>query len=359
MLQAYKYRLYPNREQRKAIDFTIERCRLLYNRLLDERIHAYQDEGKSLNYYDQANTFHERKAAIPSLKHVHSQVLQDVAKRIDKAFQAFFRRMKAKEKAGFPRFKPASQYDSFTYPQGGYKLEGRTLKLSKIGNVKIKQHRPVEGRIKTCTIIQKNGKYYACLSAEVEANPLPPCRDAVGVDLGVKTLAVTSDGSYFESPQYLRKSEKRLKRLQRGVSRKKKGSNRRKKAVRVLARLHEHVANQRKDYAHKVSRQLVNRYGLIAFEDLNVIGMTQNHHLAKSIVDSGWSQLVAFTSYKAERAGRVVKQVDPRKTSQICSKCGEIVKKQLKDREHRCLHCGFIADRDENAAVNILKRATA
>jgi len=266
--------------------------------------------------------------------------------------------MKAGEKPGFPRFKPATQYDSFTYPQGGYKLERNKLKLSKIGDVKIKLHRPVEDKIKTCTIIQKNGKYYACLTAEVEPKPLPPCMDAVGVDLGVKTLAVTSAGEYFESPKYLRKSENRLKRLQRSVSRKKKGSNRRKKAVRVLAGLHEHVANQRKDYAHKVSRQLVNRYGLIAFEDLNVLGMTQNHHLAKSIIDSGWSQLVAFASYKAESAGRIVKQVDPRNTSQLCSNCGEVVKKQLKDREHRCPYCRFVANRDENAAVNILKRAT-
>ncbi len=359
MLITYKYRLYPNREQRKAIDFTVERCRLLYNRLLDERIHAYRNKGKSLTYYDQAYTFNKRKAAIPALKQVYSQVLQDVAKRLDKAFQAFFRRVKAGEKPGFPRFKPATQYDSFTYPQSGYKLERNKLKLSKIGDVRIKLHRPVEGKIKTCTIIQKNGKYYACLSAEVEPKQLPPCMDAVGVDLGVKTLAVTSDGAYFESPKYLRKSENYLKRLQRSVSRKKKGSNRRKKAVRVIAGLHEHVANQRKDNAHKVSRQLVNRYGLIAFEDLNVLGMTQNHHLAKSIIDSGWSQLVAFTSYKAESAGRIVKQVDPRHTSQLCSNCGEVVKKQLKDREHRCPYCRFVGNRDENAAVNILKRATS
>lgn len=236
MRLTFKYRLYPNREQRKTIDFTLERCRLLYNRLLNERVHAYEGEGKSLNYYEQANTFQERKAAIPALRQVHSQVLQDVAKRLDKAFQAFFRRVKAGEKPGFPRFKPATQYDSFTYPQGGYKLEGNKLQLSKIGAVKLKLHRPVEGKVKTCTILQKNGKYYACFSVEADSKKLSPCADAVGVDLGVKALAVTSDGEYFESPQYLRKSEKQLKRLQRAVSRKKKGSARRKKAVRLLAR---------------------------------------------------------------------------------------------------------------------------
>lgn len=358
MLVAYKYRLYPTSEQKQSIRFTLERCRLLYNRLLDERIHAYRDERRSLNYYDQASTFNERKSAIPTLRQVYAQVLQDVARRLDKAFKAFFRRVKSGESPGFPRFKPATQYDSFTYPQGGFKLDRNKLKLSKIGDVKIKLHRPVEGKIKTCTIIQKNGKYYACLSAEVESKPLPQCKDAVGVDLGIKTLAVTSDGEYFESPKYLRKSEKHLNRLQRSVSRKKKGSNRRKKAVHALARLHERVTNQRKDYAHKVSRKLVNRYGLIVFEDLKVIGMTKNHNLAKSIADSGWSQLVAFTTYKAESAGRVVKQVDPCNTSQLCSNCGEIVKKKLNDRQHRCPYCGFVADRDENAAINILKRGS-
>lgn len=356
---AFKYRLYPNRAQRKAMDFTLERCRLLYNRLLDERILAYKNEGKSLNYYDQANTFNERKVAIPALGHVHSQVLQDVAKRLEKAFQAFFRRVKAGEKPGFPRFKPSSQYDSFTYPQGGYKLERNKLKLSKIGDVKIKLHRPVEGKIKTCTIIQKNGKYYVCLSAEVTGQQLPDCQEQVGVDLGLRHLAITSDGEMFDTPKYLRKSEKRLKRMQRTVSRKKRRSNRRKKAVRILARIHEHVANQRKDYAHKLSRGLVNRYGLIAFEDLNTLGMVKNHHLAKSIADAGWYQLVQFTKYKAESAGRIVKQVDPLNTSQHCSHCGEIVQKELKEHIHSCGHCGFVADRDVNAALNILQRATA
>lgn len=356
---AYKYRLYPNREQRKAIDFTLERCRLLYNRLLDERILAYKNDGKNLNYYDQAQTFNERKAAIPALKQVHSQVLQDVAKRLEKAFQAFFRRFKVGEKPGFPRFKPATQYNSFTYPQGGFKLERNKLKLSKIGDVKIKLHRPVEGKIKTCTIIQKNGKYYACLSAEVMRQQLPLCAEQIGVDLGLRHLAITSEGETFDSPKYLRKSEKRLKQMQRSVSRKKRGSKRRKKAVHLLALLHEHVANQRKDYAHKVSRDLVDRFGLIVFENLNMLGMVKNHHLAKSISDAGWNQLVQYTTYKAESAGRKVVQVNPHNTSQLCSNCGTIVKKELKVRIHNCPHCGFVTDRDVNAAINILQRATA
>jgi len=202
----------------------------------------------------------------------------------------------------------------------------------------------------------KNGKYYACFSCEVESVPLPASEKQIGIDLGVSQLAVTSDGERIESPQFLRKSEKKLKQKQRTVSQKKLGSSRRRKAVRELASVYEKVANQRKDYAHKESRKLVNEYGLIAFEDLNIQGMLKNHRLAKSIADSGWNQLVQFVTYKAERAGRQVVKVNPSGTSQRCSNCEEIVKKSLAVRVHQCL-CGYIRDRDENAAINILKLA--
>jgi putative transposase len=356
MRRTYKYRLYPTKEQKKQIAFTLERCRILYNRLLEERILAYRNEGKSVSYYDQQNSLLERKQHIAALRQVHSQVLQDVAKRIDKAYQSFFRRVKQGETPGFPRFKPQQQYDSFTYPQGGYAIKGSKLQLSKIGAVKIKLHRQIEGTIKTCIIIVKNGCYYVCFSCDVEARPLSPIVAQVGIDLGIKHLAIPSVGEPYEAPNHLNKSEWRLKQLQRAVSRKKKGSYRRRKAVAILARLHERVANQRKDYAHKVSRTLIDRYGVIAFENLNVQRMVKNHSFAKSIVDAGWKQLIQFTTYKAESAGRVVVQVDPCYTSQLCSNCGEIVKKTLRERIHRC-SCGYTEDRDKNAARNILQRA--
>jgi putative transposase len=349
--------LYPTAEQQEKIRFTLERCRLLYNRLLAERIHAYKTEGKTLTYGGQANTFRERKQYIPALKEVHSQVLQDVARRLDKAYQAFFRRVKSGEKAGFPRFKPQSRYDSFTFPQSGIVLEGTRLALSKIGHMRIKLHRQPRGTIKTCTITAKNGRYYACLSCEIQAEPLPQTNRQAGVDLGVRQLAATSDGSIFEAPNHLRKSEAKLKRHQKAVSRKQRGSSRRRKAIMALARQHERVANKRKDYAHKVSRTLVNNYDLIAFEELNVQGMARNHHLAKSIADAGWSGLVQFVTYKAESAGRQVMRVDPRHTSQCCSTCNQIVKKTLAERVHRCPQCGTTLDRDVNAAINILARA--
>lgn len=356
MQRTYKFRLYPTKEEQQNIHFTLERCRLLYNRLLAERIAAYKQTGQNLTYYKLKASLPERKQYIPELKNIYSQVLQHVVERLDNAYQAFFRRVKNSEKAGFPRFKPESRYNSFTYPQSGFSIEGKHLRLSKIGNVRIRLHRQPQGTIKTCTIRIKNGKYYACFSCEVDHVPLPTSEKKTGIDLGISELAVTSDGKRIESPQFLRKSEEKLKRKQRGVSKKKRGSNRRRKAVGELARLHEKVSNQRKDYAHKESRKLVNEYGLIAFEDLNIQGMVKNHHLAKSIADSGWNGLVQFVTYKAESAGRQVVRVNPYRTSQRCSTCDEIVKKTLAVRVHQC-SCGYIADRDENAAKNILKLA--
>ncbi|OYD07607.1 RNA-guided endonuclease InsQ/TnpB family protein [Paludifilum halophilum] len=357
MLRTYKFRLYPKPEQQERIDFTLERCRLLYNRLLAERIHTYWTEAKTLSYYEQKKTLPARKKAIPALKEVHSQVLQNVVERLDKAYQAFYRRVQNGGKTGFPRFKGESRYRSFTDPQSGFSVEGKYLKLSKIGEVRIRLHRQIAGTIKTCSIVKKNGRYYACLAVEQALKPLPKTGKEVGVDLGIKPLAVTSDEQFFASPHHLRRSERRLKQLQRLISKRKKGSHRRKKAIRLLARMHEKIANQRKDYTHQISHQLVKRFDLIALEDLNVQGMVKNHHLAKSIVDAGWRQLVQYTTYKAESAGKRVVQVNPHQTSQRCASCGEIVKKTLAERVHRCPFCGYEQDRDVNAAINILQLA--
>jgi len=357
MKRTYKFKLEPTKQQIEQIETTLNLCRWLYNSMLEQRKLAYKHWNISLTFYTQKKELPQLKKEFPEFNQVYSQVLQDVCQRLDNTFQAFFRRLKNGEKAGYPRFKGKNRYDSFTYPQSGFSLDGKYLKLSKIGKVRIKLHRQVEGKIKTCTIIRKNGKYYACLSCEVEQKHESTGKQ-VGVDLGVKHLAITSDGEFFEHPKYLRKAEKRLKYLQRMVARRKKGSNRRRKAVAMLAKCHEYIANQRRDTAHKISRYLVDHYDLIAFEDLNIKGMIKNHHLAKSIADAGWNQLVQFTNYKAEYAGKKVVLVDPRNTTQVCSECGQIVKKTLKDRIHKC-SCGYIEDRDINAARNILKKAVA
>lgn len=357
-MKTYKFRLYPTKEQMNTINETTHLCRRLYNALLEQRIFAYKHRGTSIDYYTQKKELPLLKKECPEYKSVHSQVLQDVVKRLDKAYQGFFRRLKNGEKAGFPRFKGANRYSSFTYTQSGFDLSDdyKFIKLSKIGNVRIKCHRRPEGRVKTCSVIEKNGRYYVCLSCEVQKEKVTQPKHSVGIDLGIKHLAITSDGVFFEMPTFLRQAEKHITRLQKDLSRKKKGSNRRRKAKLRLAKAHEKVFNQRRDYAHKVSRILADTYKMIAFEDLNVQGMVKNRRLSKSITDAAWHQLVTFTTYKAENAGGSVVSVNPYNTSQECSNCGNIVKKALSVRTHKC-PCGYMDDRDVNAAKNILKRA--
>jgi putative transposase len=235
-------------------------------------------------------------------------------------------------------------------------FQGKFIRVPKIGDVRVKMHRQIEGKPKTLTIKRKNGRYYAMVTCEIEPQPVQLSGRQVGVDLGVRHFAITSDKEFFPAMRFLEKGQRHIKRLQRTVSRRKKGSQRRRKAVALLTKAHERVANQRKDLAHKISRSLVNRYDLIAFEKLNVQGMVKNSSLARKIVDAAWRQLIDFTSYKAEWAGKEVKLVEPRNTSQACSECGRIVKKDLNERVHRC-PCGYTEDRDVNAARNILFKA--
>lgn len=327
--------------------------------MLAQRVMAYKATGKSVSKYDQINEITKIRKEFPEYQTVYSQVLGEVAGRLDKAYQNFFRRVKQGGKPGFPRFKGHNQYDSFCYPQAGFTIKDGKLSLSKIGALRIKLHRPIEGQTKTCSVIRKNGKYYACFSCELEAPaPLPATGKVVGIDVGITDFVITSAGQFFPKNEQYRQAEKHLKYLQRQVSRRKKGSNRRRKAVKLLAVVHERVANQRKDIAHKVSHELISNYDLIAHENLQVKNMVQNKHLAKSISDAGWSTLFQFLHYKAENAGRSVIAVPPAFTSQICSSCGALVPKKLSERWHNCPHCGLSIQRDVNAALNILAIAT-
>jgi len=357
MLKTYKYRLYPNKEQSQKLHQTCFLCSLVYNQFLEERRDAWEIGKRSLTTYEQINSLPYKKEEANQLKEVFSQVLQDVGCRVDKTFKAFFRRVKTSEKPGYPRFKPARRYDSFTYPQAGFAFNDNKLVLSKIGEVKIKLHRPLDGEVKTLTIHRQNGKWYACFSVEVEIKKLPTINKACGIDVGLEKFATLSTGETFENPRKLRKAEKKLKKHQRQLSKKKKGSTRRKKAVWKLARCHEKVANQRRDTHHKVARKLINQYDTIAVEDLQIKNMVKNHHLAKSIGDAGWGNFVLILTSKAESAGRKVIKVNPKGTSQICSECGTEVKKKLSQRWHNCPTCKLSIDRDINAAINILKRA--
>jgi putative transposase len=348
MQKTFKYRLYPNRRQRLLLEQTLRVCQTLYNDALQERIGAWKTCRKSISYHAQANQLPACKEADASLVAVHSQVLQDVLRRIDKTFKAFFRRGR-----GFPRFRSRHRYDSFTYPQAGFALGGRHLQLAKIGNVKIKLHRPLKGQARTLTIKRENGMYYACFSVVLLPEPLPANGNAVGIDVGLESFAVTSNGEVLDNPRWYRRAQKRLRRAQRKVSRRVRDSHRRRKAIRLLAKLHKHVFNQRHDFQHKSSHEIVRDNGAIFVEDLNLKGLAGGM-LAKSVHDVGWGSFINKLSYKAECAGRWFEKIDPRGTSQRCP-CGNPVPKKLSHRVHRCLACGLNTARDHASALEILR----
>lgn len=358
MLKAYKFRIYPTKSQTTKMEQTLDLCRWTYNKTLEIRKNAWEKEGKSLSKYETNNMLPEWKEDKPELKVVFSQVLQNVHERVDLALQAFFRRVKTGEKPGYPRFRGKGWYDSFTYPQKGFKIDSGKLYLSKIGSIKIKLHRPIEGKIKRLTVRRTTiGKWFACFSVELEDNPKPPWKDGslVGIDVGLESFATLSNGEKIANPRFFREEEKELAKVQRRLSKAPKGTPERKKALKVVQLVHERIANKRYEFAHQISNQLVKKHGLIAFEDLNIKGMTHNHNLAKSIHDVAWNMLVTLTSYKAASAGSMVVLVDPRNTSKMCSRCGILVEKSLSDRVHKCSQCGLEMDRDWNAAINILR----
>ena len=360
MRKAFRYRLCPTTVQEAELFNQLRLCRNLYNAGLEERIGAYRKAKISRNYYDQANLLGEIKEALPEYKGVYSQVLQDVLKRLDKAYQAFFRRLKAGQKAGFPRFQGRDRYDSFTYPQSGFSVaeDGRTAYFSKIGNVRLRLSRPLEGKVKTATVIHDCGEWYVSYVCEVEAQLLPRTGQSVGIDVGTTHFLTTSDGEFVNNPRHFQNAMKKLRVAQRSMSRKpNKRSNSRREAVKVVAKLHRKVARQRLDFHHKQARKLVNENDLIAHENLNVGGMGRGN-LARSIHDVGWSQFFQVLAFKAECAGKRVVAVDPRHTSQRCNVCGHTEKaNRVNQSKFMCRDCGHTANADYNAALNILGRA--
>jgi len=361
MNKSYQFRIYPNKNQEVKLNRTLSTCRHLYNDSLAERKRESElnklerDFGiipwgkpEWINYYDQADELTAAKTAYQ--KEVFSQVLQNVLKRVDRSFKNFYRGF------GYPRFQGRNRYNSFTYPQSGFGIEDDKLILSKIGSIRIILHREIEGKIKTCTIKKDIDQWYVTFSCEIDKPILlVEIRTETGIDVGLKSLLTMSNGEQIEPPEFLRESEDKLKQEQKRLSRKKKRSHNKNHQRIIVAKVHRKIRNQRKDFAHKTSRILVETYDHIVFEDLQIRNMVQNHCLAKSISDAGWSQLIGFTKAKAECAGKVVELVKPRNTSQNCSSCGNSVPKDLSVRVHICPFCGLEMDRDHNAAINILK----
>lgn len=360
MIRNYRYRLYPTKVQRVALDKALETHRQLYNAALQERRDAWRMCRKSINYYDQANQLKAIRAFDDDAAWLNYSSIQQTLRRLDKAFAAFFRRIKAGETPGYPRFKSRKRFTTVEYRwNNGARLKANRLHIHGTGAIKVKWHRDIpDGAKIKCVYIKRDlRQWYAVFSLELpDPEPCEHTGPEVGIDLGLNNLVALSTGTMIENPRYFRNAEETLADRQRALSRKVKFSNGWRKQAFQVAKVHRHISNQRRDHAHKLSRQLAETYSLIAVENLNIAGMVQGN-LAKSILDAGWGQLVSFTTYKAESAGGRVMDVSAYRSSQECSGCGEIVPKNLSVRIHHCPKCGRMIDRDTNAAINHLRRA--
>jgi putative transposase len=379
MRLAYQYRLRLTNNQTLEIERWLEMCRHQYNYLLADRFDWYERNRTSVNacplvchlpelrekpdYYSQKRSLVQLKKERPWYGEIQSQVLQDCVKRVDLAFQRYLKGDGNGSRSGKPRFKGKGRYRSLTFPSiGENPITGNQLKLPKFGTVKLVYHRPLpEGfQIKTATVSRKADGYYVTLSIQDDSVPAPISKDLIqnpiGIDLGLKSFLIQSDGSDVPIPQYYRKAQKRLRKVQKAVSRKVKGSKNRRQAIEKLGKAHKKVADTRKDFHFKTAKYLTDRYDLIAFEKLNIKGLAKTR-LAKSILDASWGQFLSILQTKAEKAGLLAVAVNPNGTSQNCSSCGHKVPKTLKDRVHSCPKCGYTEDRDVNAAKNILNLA--
>jgi IS605 OrfB family transposase len=378
--KTYKEKLRPTPTQERALDEVVWRCRTLYNVALEQRVTWWRrGQGRSVTRFQQESELKAIREAFPAYAAIHSHVLQDVLARLDKTYQAFFRRVAAGEKhVGFPRYQGRGRYHSFTYKEygNGARLDNGSLVLSKIGRIAVRWSRPVVGAIKTVTISREADGWYVCFScAEVPIQPVPPTGQETGIDLGLKVFLITAGGEAVKNPRHYRKGEKALRKAQQRVSRRKKGSKRRAKAVRILAKQHQHVKRQRQDFHHKTALALVRAYDTIYVEAIQPANLSRRpaprqdgnggyeHNgarrkagLNKSIQDAGWRQFLTILAFTAACAGKRVEAVDPAYTSQECSGCGERIAKSLSVRTHVCTNCGLVLDRDENAAKNILWR---
>lgn len=353
MKRTYKYRLFTNSTQEANLVVLLGLARNLYNCALEHRILCYNTHKKSISYYEQADSLKEIRSYDEQFKLLNSSCSQNVLRQLDKAFQTFFRRIKNNEKPGFPRFKPLSRFNSITFPSygDGVKIKAKKLYIRNVGCIRINFHRSIVGTIKTVTIKRTNNKFYACFNCDdVPKEVLVKTNKSVGIDVGIKSFAVYSDKTDVNNPKYLKQSEEKLKSIQSKYS-KHKSKNTKKK----LTKLHIKVSYQRRDFQHKLSKDIINNYDIICVEKLNISNMlkSESSSLNKNILDASWFQFTSMLRYKAESADRVFIEVNPNNTSQICSACNKYVSKTLSERMHVCT-CGFVSTRDHNAALNIL-----
>jgi putative transposase len=360
VILTYRYRLLPSKRQHAALTGLLDGQRVLYNAALEERIDCYRKTGKGVSYIDQCKSLTLCRRALPEMGDLPVNLQRWTLKRLDDAFQGFFRRVKARNgKAGFPRFRGRGWWDSFGFGEfSGIRFDGIRLRFAGMpSGLKLHLHRalPAESDIRSCVFRRDGRGWHVSLQISVEAAEKRVAAKMVGVDLGLKVFAYCSDGVILPNPRVARKAERAQRIAQRALSRCKRGSNRRRKVKARLARLHRKIADTRSTWLHQQSAALVNRADLIVVEDLNVKNMIRHPTLARSIADASWSKFLDLLRYKAERAGAHLIRVDPRNTSQRCSGCSELVPKSLAVRIHACPHCGLVIDRDWNASLNILR----
>ena len=356
IIRTFEFKLRINKSFVEACERELEHSREIYNAALAERIYYYKATGKYLGYVEQSRHLTDART-LPEVKSHLRAIQQDALIRLDEAFDGFFRRIRNGEKPGFPRFKGKNRYNSFSQKYENVRpcpIKGDKLKVPGVGTCRVRLSRPIEGKCNQIRIKRRADGWYAFIVCEIpKPKPLPQTGQTVGVDVGIASFATLSSGEEIENPRHLKNALDNLKRQQRRLSRKKKGSKRRARQKIKVARAHQKVSRSRKDFHHKVSTDLVNRFDSIAVEDLNIGGMVKNHHLAQAINDVAWGKFFTMTQTKAESAGRVFVKVDPRYTSQICSNCGNKQKMPLAVRIYECESCGIIIGRDHNSAITI------
>ena len=368
-MRTYEFRLYPTPSQKRRLNDYLDACRWTYNWALDDRQVLYRYGKCSTGFCDQSKFLIELKKWKPSLEGVHVHVLQTILKRLDLAFQAFFRRIREGEKPGYPRFKGKDWFTSFSFKEegNGFKLEGKRLRLSKIGRVRIRRHREIKGQIKTCILKRRADGWYVLFGVETEPVPKNTLNNPVGIDMGLNSFAVLSNGEKIKNPRFLKKVQTELKKQQRVYSRRKKGSAREAEAKELLAKSHLKVERCRKDFQCNIAADLVSRFNPLFVENLDIMGLVRKavedkkqhkkfRAKSENILDAAWGKFLQRLGSKAENAGSATIAIEPRGTSQECSGCGMVVKKGVEERTHSCPYCGLVLDRDENAARNILSR---
>ena len=364
MNRSYKYRLYPTKEQTNSLDFLTEQGRLLYNAALQERKDSWRFQKVSINYYYQADQLKEIRRDDPDgIGKLNYSACQQVLRRLDKAFVSFFRRCKQGQAPGFPRFKGAGWFSSLEFRYGdGLRLENGKLYIQSVGYIRIFQHRPIPNdSVVKQAVIKRDELDHWHVIFQIELPDvafIPNGKPEVGVDMGLEYFVSLSTGEQIDNPRWFRASEEKLALTQRKRSRTKRGSKRNRQLRHLIAKQHQHIANQRRDSQHKLSHRLTNEFSFIAVEDLNIRGLCRSH-VSKSMGDAAWAQFIAMLNYKASKAGSWIVGVDPRRSSQICPKCGYLVQKSLSDRIHFCSHCGYTVPRDVAAALVILHRGRA